>query len=49
VITDDRKTVARHAKCANTLDRQQVDFDVASNPEFLQEGRTLENTMGPSA
>ena len=42
-----KKTVARFAKRANGPDGLHAEFDVASNPEFLQEGKALENIFRP--
>ncbi len=42
-----KKTVARFAKLADTPGRTHAEFDVASNPEFLQEGRAIENIFHP--
>lgn len=42
-----KKTVARHAKLANPGNGGHSLFDVASNPEFLQEGRAIENIFRP--
>ena len=42
-----KKTVARIAKRANGRDGLHADFDVASNPEFLQEGKALDNIFRP--
>jgi UDPglucose 6-dehydrogenase len=41
-----KKTVARCAKL-DALGRSHGEFDVASNPEFLQEGRAIENIFSP--
>ena len=41
-----KKTVARLAKL-DTAGRLRAEFDVASNPEFLQEGRAIENIFHP--
>ena len=41
-----KKTVARLAKLDPT-DKLHPEFDVASNPEFLQEGRAIENIFHP--
>ena len=42
-----KKTVARFAKRTNGIEGLHAEFDVASNPEFLQEGRALENIFRP--
>ncbi len=42
-----KKTVARYARLANPVDGGESLFDVASNPEFLQEGRAIENIFHP--
>jgi UDPglucose 6-dehydrogenase len=42
-----KKTVARFARRANGREGPHADFDVASNPEFLQEGKALENIFHP--
>lgn len=41
-----KKTVARFAKMSSR-DDLGCEFDVASNPEFLQEGRAIENIFNP--
>jgi UDPglucose 6-dehydrogenase len=41
------KTVTRLAKVAQASSGQAAEFDVASNPEFLQEGKALENLFHP--
>ena len=41
-----KKTVARFAKLDST-GQVHAEFDVASNPEFLQEGRAIENIFHP--
>ena len=41
-----KKTVARFAKL-DAPSRLHAEFDVASNPEFLQEGRAIENIFHP--
>ena len=43
-----KKTVARFAKLADATGRPSAEFDVASNPEFLQEGKALENIFRPN-
>lgn len=44
-----KKTVARFAKLGDAPGGQATSkFDVASNPEFLQEGKALENIFHPS-
>ena len=42
-----KKTVARFAKPAHGPGSLHAEFDVASNPEFLQEGRAIENILHP--
>jgi UDPglucose 6-dehydrogenase len=42
-----KKTVARFAKLVDAPGSQATEFDVASNPEFLQEGKALENIFHP--
>ena len=42
-----KKTVIRYAKHADALGRPRAEFDVASNPEFLQEGKALANIFHP--
>jgi UDPglucose 6-dehydrogenase len=42
-----KKTVARYARLANPGNGCESHFDVASNPEFLQEGRAIENIFRP--
>src|SRR5208337_4692605 len=41
-----KKTIARFAKL-DAPSRLHAEFDVASNPEFLQEGRAIENIFHP--
>src|SRR5271169_3444447 len=41
-----KKTVARFAKL-DSAGQVHAEFDVASNPEFLQEGRAIENIFHP--
>ena len=42
-----RKTVSRFARSGNGARATEAEFDVASNPEFLQEGRAIENIFHP--
>jgi len=42
-----KKTVARFAKHADAPGGLHAEFDVASNPEFLQEGKAFENIFRP--
>src|SRR5271166_6629227 len=42
-----KKTLNRLAKQAAAPGMQHAEFDVASNPEFLQEGKALENIFRP--
>ena len=42
-----KRTVTRLAKSARVASSQAADFDVASNPEFLQEGKAIENIFHP--
>ncbi len=41
-----KRTIVRFAKL-DSLGRLHTEFDVASNPEFLQEGRAIENIFHP--
>src|SRR5271166_3714256 len=43
-----KRTVTRFAKLADATGRPSAEFDVASNPEFLQEGKALENIFRPN-
>ncbi len=42
-----KKTVARFAKMVDAPGSQAAEFDIASNPEFLQEGKAVENIFHP--
>ena len=42
-----KKTVGRFAKLADRPGKLHAEFDVASNPEFLQEGKAVENILRP--
>jgi UDPglucose 6-dehydrogenase len=42
-----KRTVSRFAKLADGPGNLHGEFDVASNPEFLQEGKALENIFHP--
>ena len=42
-----KRTVDRFAKRPDGRGRPHAEFDVASNPEFLQEGRAIENIFHP--
>ena len=42
-----KKTVTRFAKLADVPAQLYSEFDVASNPEFLQEGKSLDNIFRP--
>ena len=42
-----KKTVARFAKLADAPGGLHAEFDLASNPEFLQEGKAVENIFHP--
>jgi UDPglucose 6-dehydrogenase len=42
-----KKTITRFAKLADGPGKTQAEFDVASNPEFLQEGKAVDNILRP--
>lgn len=42
-----KKTVARFAKMVDEPGSKAAEFDIASNPEFLQEGKAVENIFHP--
>jgi UDPglucose 6-dehydrogenase len=51
VVIAERSTVpqgtADRIRRTVTLERRDLDFDVAANPEFLREGHAVEDTLHP--
>lgn len=42
-----KKTVGRYVRMSGAGESAEAEFDVASNPEFLQEGKAIENIFHP--